>query len=77
LDVGGCAGRLRDSKYFDSPLKRQPETASALDELPRELPCAVRRHGLPVGANPTRQLSLRPVAIGAVVEVTKRLKPSM
>jgi CheY-like chemotaxis protein len=26
---------------------------------------------------PTRQLSLQPVAIGAVVEVTKRLKPSM
>jgi hypothetical protein len=30
-----------------------------------------------VGASPTRQLSLRPVAIGAVVEVTKRPKPSM
>jgi hypothetical protein len=30
-----------------------------------------------VGDRPTRQLSLQPVAIGAVVEVTKRLKPSM
>jgi hypothetical protein len=39
--------------------------------------CAVQRHGLPVGANPTRQLSLQPVAIGAVAEVTKRLKPSV
>jgi hypothetical protein len=39
--------------------------------------CAVQRHGLPVGANPTRQLSLQPVAIGAVVEATKRLKPSV
>jgi hypothetical protein len=29
--------------------------------------CAVQRHGFPVGANPTRQLSLRPVAIGAAV----------
>jgi hypothetical protein len=26
---------------------------------------------------PARQLSLQPVVIGAVVEVTKRLKPSM
>ncbi len=39
--------------------------------------CAVQRHGLSVGANPTRQLSLQPVAIGAVAEVTKRLKPSV
>jgi len=28
-----------------------------------------------VGANPTRRLSLQPVGIGAVAEVTKRLKP--
>ena len=33
------------------------------------------RRDFPVGDRPTRQLSLRPVAIGAVVEVTKRLKP--
>lgn len=39
------------------------------------LSCAVKRRCLSVGANPTRQLSLRPVATGAVVEVTKRLKP--
>jgi len=39
--------------------------------------CAVQRHGLPAGVSPARQLSLRPVAIGAVVEVTKRLKPSV
>src|SRR5664279_3999242 len=37
--------------------------------------CAVQRHGFPAGANPARQLSFQPVAIGAVVEVTKRLKP--
>jgi hypothetical protein len=30
-----------------------------------------------VGDRPTRQLSLQPVAIGSVVEVTNRLKPSM
>ena len=39
------------------------------------LTCAVQRRDFPVGDRPTRQLSLRPVAIGAVVEVTKRLKP--
>jgi len=39
--------------------------------------CAVERRDHPVGGRPTRQLSLQPVAIGAVVEVTKRLKPSM
>jgi hypothetical protein len=37
----------------------------------------VGRRDFPVGDKPTRQLSLRPVAIGAVVEVTKRLKPSV
>jgi hypothetical protein len=37
----------------------------------------VKRRDLPVGGIPTRQLSLQPVAIGAVVEVTRRLKPSM
>ena len=39
--------------------------------------CAVERRDFPVGDKPTRQLSLQPVAIGAVVEVTKRLKPSV
>jgi len=39
--------------------------------------CAVQRHGLLAGVRPARQLSLRPVAIGAVAEVTKRLKPSV
>src|SRR2546429_5915686 len=34
--------------------------------VPRRSRCAVRRHGLSVGANPTRRLSLQPVAIGAV-----------
>ncbi len=37
--------------------------------------CAVVRRRSSVGANPTRQLSLRPEAIGAVMEVTKWLKP--
>ncbi len=43
--------------------------------LNRLLTCAVPRRCLSAGANPARQLSLRPIATGAVVEVTKRLKP--
>lgn len=39
--------------------------------------CAVQRHGFLAGANPVRQRSLQPVATGAVVEVTKQLKPSV
>jgi hypothetical protein len=35
------------------------------------------RRGSSAGATPARQLSLRPVAIGAVVEVTTLPKPSM
>ena len=45
-------------------------------EIIREIyPCAVQRRCLSAGAKPVRQLSLQPVAIGAVVEATKRLKP--
>ena len=38
-------------------------------------PCAVTRRRFPVGANPTRR-TLQPEATGAVMEVTKWLKPS-
>ena len=38
--------------------------------------CAVPRRRFPVGANPTRQ-PLQPEATGAVMEVTKWLKPSV
>src|SRR6202166_1634426 len=38
--------------------------------------CAVQRRRFPVGASPTRQ-PLQPEAIGAVMEVTKWLKPSI
>jgi hypothetical protein len=40
------------------------------------LACAVQRRHFPVGVNPTRQ-SLQPEAIGAVMEETKWLKPSI
>src|SRR6202171_4071778 len=39
--------------------------------------CAVERRGSSVGANPTRQLLLQPVAIGAVVKATTLPEPSM
>ena len=38
--------------------------------------CAVKRRRFPVGARPTRQ-PLQPEATGAVMEVTKWLKPSV
>jgi hypothetical protein len=38
--------------------------------------CAVKRWRFPVGVSPTRQM-LQPEATGAIVEVTKRLKPSV
>ena len=40
------------------------------------LACAVQRRRFPVGESPTRQ-TLQPEAIGAVMEVTKWLKPSI
>src|SRR5882757_3711433 len=42
----------------------------------RLLACAVERRRFPVGARPTRR-PLQPEAIGAVMEVTKWLKPSI
>ena len=47
------------------------------EKLARIMQCAVKRRRFSVGANPTRQLSLQPVAIGAVEEVTNLLKPSV
>ena len=43
--------------------------------MSRLLACAVKRRRFPVGARPTRQ-PLQPEATGAVMEVTKWLKPS-
>ena len=47
----------------------------ARDKCPLHV-CAVRRRRFPVGASPTRQ-TLQPEATGAVMEVTKWLKPSV
>lgn len=47
----------------------KPRCPSSLSE------CAVQRRCFPAGVNPARPLSLRPEATGAVMEVTKWLKP--
>ena len=58
------------------------EAVSPIDKLLMSQPtrplclCAVKRRRFPVGASPTRQ-PLQPEAIGAVMEVTKWLKPSI
>ena len=57
------------------PLAGDPDIVRL--HIDRGFVCTVPMHGLSAGANPARQLSFQPVAIGATVEVTKRLKPSM
>src|ERR1700689_4410641 len=52
-----------------------PTESKAGTRLPL-MACAVQRRRFPVGASPTRQ-PLQPEAIGAVMEVTKWLKPSI
>ena len=49
--------------------------SQVLNEWPL-IACAVRRRRFPVGASPTRR-TLQPEATGAVMEVTKWLKPSV
>jgi hypothetical protein len=39
--------------------------------------CAVQRRASSAGANPARQLSFQPVAVGAAMEVTKSSEPLM
>ena len=55
-------------------MNAQPRT-SLLHCMSLVLACAVKRRRFPVGASPTRQ-PLQPEATGAVMELTKRLKPS-
>lgn len=76
----GVLGSLPDSVgivWTDGAGTATFQAFDADGNLLGSLGCAVKRRCLPAGANPARQLSLRPVAIGAVVEVTKRLKPSV
>jgi len=63
------------------PLTKAPATTPCCNprrtvkRLARISQCAVKRHRSSAGVIPAWQLSLLPVAIGAVVEVTKQLKP--
>src|SRR6266850_8357752 len=58
-----------------APIEGLVPCRAALDPCPLWV-CAVQRRRFPVGASPTRQ-PLQPEAIGAVMEVTKWLKPSI
>src|ERR1035437_3093282 len=55
---------------------KSPAIYTPAGRLPHLWVCAVTRRRFPVGASPTRQ-PLQPEAIGAVMEVTKWLKPSI
>src|SRR5450432_2022111 len=63
--------RHRRTKGAATDMFEPKATASHLDST-----CAVERRRFPVGASPTRQ-PLQPEAIGAVMEATKWLKPSI
>jgi hypothetical protein len=70
-------------RWKSRPQGGRPQIATELRALIRRMSvenplwgCAVQRRRFPVGANPIRQL-LQPEAIGAVMEVTKWLKPSI
>src|ERR1019366_3918609 len=60
------------------PLSRSELVLWHIADMPRcpAWVCAVTRRRFPVGGSPTRQ-PLQPEAIGAVMEVTKWLKPSI
>jgi hypothetical protein len=74
-DEGDRAGAEREVRAVWQSAELSAELKTTM--LDPSSTCAVERRDFPVGDKPTRQLSLRPVAIGAVVEVTKRLKPSV
>jgi hypothetical protein len=59
-----------DEYKRQKPRSRQLQTDNEYD-----VPCAVKRRWFSAGAIPAWQLSLQPVATGAVVEATKPLKP--
>src|SRR6266700_277794 len=68
--------RIRRQAHLYQALRRHNvRSAVHVDRCPVRV-CAVQRRRFPVGASPTRQ-PLQPEAIGAVMEVTKWLKPSI
>ena len=68
IDFDGAKVEARFIRLFEQALEWENMTYLFY-------PCAVERRRFPVGANPTRQ-PLQPEATGAVMEVTKWLKPS-
>ena len=67
------AAELRDAGYEVT----ERVGGTGVVALTRIIQCAVKRRRFSVGAKPTRQLSLQPVAMGGVEEVTNLLKPSV
>ena len=70
-------------RWKSRPLGGRPQIETELRVLIRQMSvenprwgCAVQRRRFPVGVSPTRQ-PLQPEATGAVMEVTKWLKPSV
>src|ERR1700704_3798167 len=74
LPKAGTVPAARSTKLEVAELSSPKDEASHPKCL--LMACAVTRRRFPVGASPTRQ-SLQPGAIGAVMEVTKWLKPSI
>jgi hypothetical protein len=61
--------RMRESRTCGSVRAEDRKVLGYSERNDRGLSkCAVRRHGIPVGANPTRQRSLQPEAIGAAAK---------
>ena len=69
---GQCS--LRDRHPASRPVRAVRTRRPVLARISQ---CAVKRRVFPAGANPARQGSLQPEAVGAAVEVTKLSKPSM
>src|SRR5664279_803471 len=63
------------AKAADTAILDEGETTCCYARSEKHWVCAVKRRRFPVGARPTRQ-PLQPEATGAVMEVTKCLKPS-
>ena len=72
----GSTFTIRLPRIVEASASRHPNRARCLLHcISPLLACAVKRRRFPVGARPTRQ-PLQPEATGAVMEVTKWLKPS-
>ena len=78
-DVSVLQADFALTQVFDRPVQGRVLFEEVMRErnLARIFQCAVQRCTVPVGANPTRQVSFQPVAIGTAAEATKRSKLPM